>query len=89
MEKLKTMLLLLTVSAVLTAADDSYEAAAKITMLSNVVGSPLKSLKDKLICLERKLKVVNQCEKMLANVRSCNEGDYNSGYCRQLVYELL
>ena len=30
---------------------------------------------------ERKLKVVNQCEKMLANIRGCNEGDYNSGYC--------
>ena len=77
MEKTILAVLLLTV-AVLTAADGSYQAdAAKITKLSNLFGSSSKSLKEKLICLERKLKVVNQCEKMLANIRGCNEGNYN------------
>ena len=81
MEKTILAVLLLLTVAVLTAADGSYQAdAAKITKLSNLLGSSSKSLKEKLICLERKLKVVNQ----LANIRDCNaEGDYNSGYCRQ------
>ena len=83
MEKTILAVLLLLTVAVLTAADGSYQAdAAKITKFSNVFGSSSKSLKEKLICLERKLKVVNQCEKMLANIRGCNaEGDYNSGCC--------
>ena len=95
MEKTILAVLLLLTVAVLTAADDgSYQAdAAKITKLSNLFGSSSKSLKEKLICLERKLKVVNQCEKMLANVKGCNEGDYNvdnnlCNYCDflQVVY---
>ena len=85
MEKtILAVLLLLTVAVLTAAADDgSYQAdAAKITKLSNLFGSSSKSLKEKLICLEKKLKVVNQCEKMLANIRGCNaEGDYNSGCC--------
>ena len=55
MEKtiLAVLLLLLTV-AVLTAADGSYQAdAAKITKLSNLLGSSSKSLKEKLICMSR------------------------------------
>ena len=47
MEKtILAVLLLLTVSAALTAADGSYQAAAKGLLSSS------KSLKDKLICLE-------------------------------------
>ena len=72
--------LLLTV-AVVTAADGSYQpsaAAADIARVSDLIGGYSNSLKDKLVCLEKKLKVIKQCETMLTNVKSaaeCNEGN--------------
>ena len=88
MENTVLAVLLLTV-AVVTAADGSYQpsaaadgsyqplaAAAEMARVSNLIGGYSNGLKDKLVCLEKKLKVIKQCETMLTNVKAeCNEGN--------------
>ena len=100
MEKTVLAVLLLTVAVVTAAdgshlpsaaADGSYQpsaAAADITRISSLIGGYSNGLKDKLVCLEKKLQVVKQCETMLTNVQAeCNEG--NSFLFLMIIDELL